>query len=677
MQLRRRRTAAQAKACGSGALHHRARSSGILNTAVGIVALLLFAGERAIAQESEQLRTDSRSPYVHRITLYDENGIAIAPDDEPAQPYSPSHTCGKCHPVARVAGGWHFNAGDPEVPPGRRGAPWILSDPRTGTSLPISARGWPGTFTPSSIGLTDWAFVKRFGGHSPSSGHSPGSGPGEPSEGHVEESPESIRWRISGAFETDCMVCHSANMQHDPAEASRQIERENFKWSPTAALGLAVIRGEARSMPDDWDPLLPPSPDFPEQNPPAVIYDRAAFDADDRVRFDVTRRPAPARCEFCHSARDVSREAPSRWTAQEDVHLRAGLSCTDCHRNDVGHRIVRGYDGEAAERNEPAVAVYSCSGCHLGVTGAPDAGDRLGGRYGAPRPEHRGMPPVHFERLTCTACHSGPWPEALPRRVQTATTHGLGIPDKHRRDDDPPGIVEPIFAADESGRIAPHRMIWPAYFGWMSADESTDFMKGAEIKPLPLDVVERAVEAAIQGEVRAAKKGEVRVLGRQQVISVLGWLAERPEHQPGWPIPEVQRGWPVRVAGGRVYWVDPWADSAAFQHFDHPAARPYLWPIGHQVRPALQSLGVRGCDDCHSPGAAFFFGSVAPAGRDRPVKVMFELQNVDERLVRTWATSFRYRPAFKWFTFGATALVLAILVIYGLRGLSAVLRRLG
>ena len=624
-----------------------------LHASILVAALLLFASQPAQAQDSNQLRTDSPSPYVHRITLYDAHGIAIAPDDMPAEPYSPSRTCGKCHPVARIARGWHFNASDPDVLPGRRGAPWILHDPRTDTAIPISARGWPGTFKPGSIGLTNWAFAKRFGGHSP--GVSSGDGRGDGQSGG------SPRWRISGDLETDCMICHSADMQHDPAEASRQIERENFRWSPTAALGLAVIRGQAKSMPDDWDPLLPPSPDFPERNPPKVIYNRAAFDADDRVRFHVTRRPPSARCAFCHSVRDVDREAQGRWTASEDVHLRAGMVCTDCHRNDVGHQIVRGYDGEATERGQPAVAIYSCEGCHMGVADAPDAGDRLGGRYGAPKPAHRGMPPIHFERLTCPACHSGPWPEALPRRVQTAMTHDLGIPDKHRSDDDPPEIVEPIFAADESGRIAPHRMFWPAYYAWMEGDE---------VLPLPLDVVERTAKQAMPKSLPADEVASPP-LAESQIVAMLVKFAERLAERPGEP---------VRVADGYVYRIATGGDGVAVlrvERIEHAAADPYLWPLGHQVRPASQSLGVRGCDDCHAPDAPFFYGSVSLAGRDHPIKEMFELQDVDERLVRTWATSFRFRPAFKWFTFGAAGLILAILAIYGLRGLATVLRRFG
>src|SRR5207244_11240622 len=33
-----------------------------------------------------------------------------------------------------------------------------------------------------------------------------------------------------------------------------------------------------------------------------------------------------------------------------DFHIRASMSCVDCHRNGVDHMIVRGYEGEVKDR---------------------------------------------------------------------------------------------------------------------------------------------------------------------------------------------------------------------------------------------------------------------------------------------------------------------------------------
>lgn len=446
------------------------RSSRTATTPLFIVGLLAAAVLLGAADEPdvdvELLKSDSRAPYVHRITLYDHDGAAIDPGDEFAGPYSPRMTCAKCHPYAIISHGWHFNAALDDAFAGRPGEPWLLVDPQTGAPLPISGRGWPGTFSPADIGSSPWDFVKTFGHHTP------GGGFGEPTDAQIAASEHKARWGISGRLEIDCMFCHSADQQHDPAEASRQIERQNFKWAATAALGLAVVRGAAKDAPDDWDPLMPPNPNYPEQAGPKLVWDQTRFDADDRVFFNITRRPPNERCQFCHSVRAVGPGAPPRMLAASDVHLTAGLLCVDCHRNGLDHMIVRGYRGEAAERGQPALATYSCEGCHLGVPDADDPAIRMGGRYGAPHPQHRGLPPLHFEELTCTVCHSGPWPRMNVQQIQTALAHGLGLPTRERTSDDPPHIAEPVFARQADGRIAPQRVFWtpgeadPQPFRW-------------------------------------------------------------------------------------------------------------------------------------------------------------------------------------------------------------------
>lgn len=424
--------------------------------AAPVFCILYSVFSFASADAPELLRTDSRAPYVHRITLYDHDGVAISPTDEPAKPYSPRATCGKCHNYAEISHGWHFNASDANTLPGRPGEPWFLVDEKTGGVQAISGRGWPGTQKPADAGLTNWRFVKRFGHHLP------GGGFGEPPDEVIKKSPERVRWGISGKLEIDCMVCHAADQQHDPTEAARQIEKENFRWIPTLALGLGVLRGEARRLPDDWDPDLPASPDYPDRKAPELIYDKMRFDADDRVLFSITRRVPNERCYFCHTPRIVGELAPDAWETDQDVHLAAGLLCVDCHRHGEDHMITRGYDGEACKMLEPAKASLSCRGCHLGLADAGSMAAALGGRLRAPFPEHEGFPPLHFEKLSCTVCHSGPWPHATTVPVQTAAAHGLGIATRDRTATTPPLIAAPAFVRQDNEVIVPMRLTAPA-----------------------------------------------------------------------------------------------------------------------------------------------------------------------------------------------------------------------
>ena len=426
--------------------------------ALAWVVVLGFPTAQAPGVESDEgLMTHSRSLYTHRITLYDEDGIAICPEDILVSPFSTRMTCGKCHAYAQIGSGWHFNASDPNIDPGKPGEPWILTDRATGTQIPLSERSWPGTYRPESLGLTPWKFVQLFGHHTP------GGGMGEPSSDTSQGDPEA-RWSISGNLEIECMMCHSVDATHDQAEWAEQIKRQNFKWASVATLGLGVVRGSADKVPDDYDPFLPPDPDFPERSGPVIQYNEEKFDADDRAFFNTTTKVPAERCFFCHTNRDVGPGAQEDWAEDLDVHLLSGLTCTDCHRHGLDHAISRGYDEEWKEKGSASVATLSCRGCHLGVESVTGGLDMPGGRLGAPRPVHKGIPTVHFDRLTCTVCHSGPFPQSRSVRVQTSRAHGLGLAEKDREDDVPPLITEPVFVREEDGRFAPHRMMWPAFW---------------------------------------------------------------------------------------------------------------------------------------------------------------------------------------------------------------------
>jgi hypothetical protein len=84
---------------------------------------------------------------------------------------------------------------------------------------------------------------------------------------------------------------------------------------------------------------------------------------------------------------------------------------------------------------------------------------------GAPKPQHKGIPLVHFEKLACTACHCGPWPKEQAGLVKTSRAHALGTTYAQKADKALPHIIYPVFARQEDGKIAPHKMIWPAFWG--------------------------------------------------------------------------------------------------------------------------------------------------------------------------------------------------------------------
>jgi hypothetical protein len=382
-------------------------------------------------------KTHSKAPYVHNLTLYDEDGKAISPSDPDPKPYSPKRTCGKCHDYSRISMGTHFSPASSQ-PSGRQGQPWVVLGP-SGQAKALSFAGQGATSRPAAAGLDNWRFVQTFGRHLP------GGGPGEMGD---TDPTSRARWAISGRMEIDCMICHTAGGSYDINERAVQLAEQNVRWMPTVAAGLGVVRGSAKVLPDDYDPELP----MPGQEvkPPRVIYNRARFDANDRVLLDITRRVPNERCYQCHTTRDLGvREVQ----ADTDVHLKAGMSCVDCHRHGLDHKMVRGFEGEPT--SPPQRPALSCRGCHLGEAGATVAALR-GGRLAAPVPRHAGLPAVHIDSLSCTACHVGPAPAAHPRRVQTSLAHGLGLASTTRDGSAPPIIQAGLMMRGGDGKIGPY-----------------------------------------------------------------------------------------------------------------------------------------------------------------------------------------------------------------------------
>ncbi len=815
----------------------------------------------------------SRTRPVHRIPLYDEKGEEISPHDKWAMPFSTRETCGECHDYETVSLGWHFNSRDPNVPAGRRGEPWVLVDEKTFTQLPVSNRDWEGAWRPEEIGMTPWRFTQTFGRHMPGGGW-----------GEVEAEVPDIesRWSISGRLEINCLACHNASSEQDQSHWVIQIARENFRWAATAAAGLGVVDGMASRLPDTWDMIDGPDPDNPWALPPSVEYTPALFDAKNWVFLDLTLHPPADRCYSCHSTAMVGEEMEYH---DSDVHLAAGLSCTDCHRNGLEHHIVRGNESGASG---PQVATLSCEGCHYGE-GSAEGSKAMGGRFGAPWPEHTGLSTSHIDEMSCTACHSGPWPQSETGLVRMSRANRLGVHGKAQWYTDLPLIVSPVYMKDEGGVIAPHHVFWPSFWARVQGETATPLLpeavseaagdvlepekqvarvlaamtpeddpeaepvylaggkmyqrlgpvglaasdypeagvgaawgllRGERVGPVVLDTLawtaeailgaeetlpesqiakaleeldyenaaqgdpvyiaggkmyrwtddgEMAVSAAPEAqagakpswgdltegkvavfEVEVVKQAVGEMLSTEQplteenvanVLQVLSdvcgpgceavyisagkqyrWTPEgglaASEPPPGAPTVEVFWGLavedeivplvpayvteaiavtrlteaqvtrvlaalaedrgagdePAYVCGGKLYRLSGDALTAA----DHPAAQPYAWTFGHDVRPAAQSLGMNGCTDCHSEDAPFFFAKVVAESTAQigqaAVIPMFELQGFDRGLLRGWEESVRLQPVTVYGGLVLAGLIAVALLRYGFIALEVILR---
>jgi hypothetical protein len=383
-----------------------------------------------------------------------------------------------------------------------------------------------------------------------------------------------------------------------------------------------------------------------------VTYETQRFNSKNEVFFDITRKISVDRCYYCHSTKSIDPKKPERWEFDEDVHLNAGMLCVDCHRHGLDHKMTRGYEQIENGDIPTKGSSLTCMGCHLGsgeVENYPQ-----NGRLGAPKPAHAGIPPIHFEKLACTTCHSGSWPKDETASIKTSMAHALGVPGISKSDDALPYIISPVFAEQPTGKIAPHNMIWPSY--WAEK-------KGDVVLPLKMEVFIPIVRMSI-GHIDSLATGNWPQLADSHLVKVLDSLA----------ISGLVSGIPAYISGGKIYFLDK--NKNLYQE-DHEAAAPYMWPIAHDVRPAEQSLGVRGCNDCHSTNSPFYFGKVSIQTPLQMIRVenqsMTKFLNQNKVAAWIFSFSFLFRPWLKYLVLLSTLIIIAVLILYGFRGLTKVI----
>ena len=589
-----------------------------------MLAGVLFAAATGFAEEEliGEGNDGNRSGPVHCFELFDETGRQIKSTDEDPQPFSLSKTCGECHNIETISGGWHFSGHNAEIEAGRPSQPWVMTDSVTRTQVPISGRGWTGTFTPEQLGVTPWQFLKMNYSHFPG---------GSYGMMEAEEPDEIIRQEISGKYEINCLACHHLGFAEDQSTAALQAARQNYRWIPAASSGKGVVKGVASSLDEFFDPEF-------DEGGVTVTYDKTIFNAEEKVFFDIGM-PTNDHCYFCHSNQDLSVGEEHEWSQDEDVHLASGLNCIDCHRNGDDHMITRGIETEG-----PGKAL-TCEGCHVGEKDSIPAG----GRLGAPHPSHAGIPTIHFEKLACTACHSGTWPADEAGRWKTARIHKTGLHGKHNLKLKQPHVYAPIMMTGADGKIAPHKVFWPAY--WATLDGDT-------VTPLTPEAVKDAAGSILKEKVE--KIDDWRPLTEEQIAGVLAELSTD----------ELKA---VYIAGGKLYQLNGEKLAGA----DHDAAQPYAWAIAHDVRPAEQSMGVRLCKDCHTTDSPFFFGTVE---LDTPVKTeagaefveVIQLQGIDRFYMWAFNASFVFRPMLKIVALLSCALIGVVVLTYVLKGVGVI-----
>ena len=216
-----------------------------------------------------------------------------------------------------------------------------------------------------------------------------------------------------------------------------------------------------------------------------------------------------------------------------------------------------------------------------------------------------------------------------------------------------PHVQWPVFVRGEDDKLAPHKMMWPSFWG---------SRKDGKFTPMTPKAVKEAIGDLIKSE--QPRANDWIPLSTETIAAALTALAGQIEEPKEGSKPQA-----VYVAGGKVYELS----GEQVVETDDPAAGPYSWPIAHDVRPASQSLGRDGnCGECHSTQSPFFFGTVAV---DTPVKPEVELrdrvsfQKLSPRYVWAFAWSFMFRPWMKLTVLACCAVVGAVVLAFVLKAL--------
>jgi hypothetical protein len=104
----------------------------------------------------------------------------------------------------------------------------------------------------------------------------------------------------------------------------------------------------------------------------------------------------------------------------------------------------------------------------------------------------------------------------------------------------------------------------------------------------------------------------------------------------------------------------------------------YFWPLAHDVRPAQQSLGARGCVECHAPGAPIFDGSgeVTTVTSAAPEKwTMRQARMESTGALNVFAATYPLRPVLIFIGYLSAGVLLLVLLSYGTRGVAAIAQR--
>lgn len=476
------------------------------------------------------------------VWLRNEQGDRITATLNSVDPYSPKKTCGACHPYSTITSGYHFQQGFDSMKDGYDpGKPWILSSGMFGAWLPTAAAGRLAAKSNTNARQIDLSTYDWIGAGKYSPRHKvkssscgtchPGGGPmeyGRNAQGRADVSKTLIfgeaantrsldgdyssrftsdgksHFRQSGVVEADCLICHQPAYRLD--DRSEQLYRRNYRWAATAGSGLGSIKGAVFTY--SYPAAGPEHPDFAKgswnlSQRPLVSYnwsDRALFSVDGRMKGGLIKKTVSSKsCLQCH-AEGEAKNTGTAFSHADDVHIKAGMACTDCHpligkakAQRLSHQIAKGQSLTNRVRDDlDGTGMRTCISCH-------SDGQYSLTRQGATRPAKNPQAThakllsgavFHTYLISCKSCHVA----AQPLRAMTLLDMSAGLETGYTADhfegvgwpeDYLKAAAKPWLPWQTRGKkylpAVPKHMQW---FG--------EKMTNGEIRPIPLHYVAKA-----------------------------------------------------------------------------------------------------------------------------------------------------------------------------------------
>ncbi|RJP33733.1 MAG: hypothetical protein C4527_03945 [Candidatus Omnitrophota bacterium] len=613
----------------------------------GIFMLIGFCGSATSATNSEP-KIPGVCPPFH---LLDEEGNMIDPIKgiNADKPYSPKQTCGKCHDYEKITRGFHFQQGADEKPtpeqservqwaltPGNYGGTWCSPAPLYRYLSPKQNE------SAVLMDMTSQTFITAGCGNCHPGGgplefdregkrydlwmKNPESGLVSGGENHLDGDYYKTNWDQTGVLEADCLLCHMP--EYHFYIRNKQLKSTNFRWAATAAAGFAEVKGSIANG-----------------EPVELLYKKELFSPDGTISPHIVREPRNETCLQCH-AQPGWKKRGANFRNRTDVHLRAGLRCVDCHpagrsatdpriHGYEEHQIGKGDDPGGQVRNDLDNTMVECLDCH-------DTG-----KMGAPIAVHRGLPPVHLERISCQACHI---PERLVKPIQLQASDVLNAapkistpgkrlwtfygPDGAFRnhygylemmgyDDKPTESFRPLLA-QYKGKIYPVNRVHSAWPGIETEDSeplmqprmSDIYKMWAEHQANPDAYPSLAMITDDNGdgipEINRPEEIDALIVSVAQMLSKINYPMD--SKRVVWVMNErvYRSGTDFRVMEKQEWEASPFANVHKYNH---------------DIYPAKAALGANGCQDCHHPESPFFFASAFQYHFDKQAKPVLVSQS--------------------------------------------------